>query len=210
MASSSGSGSDSGSGAGGSGAPDWCQFGVAGSNNDINVLQSSPLFNDQELGVGPAVSFVANGNQHNISYYLADEIYPMWPVFVKTIRCATKDKKKYFVSRQEAARKDVEWAFGVLQSRWAIVKGPSRLWHMDCIADVMYACIIMHNMIVTDEGATLTDWASDDDDGAGPSHGVPQEGADRVRAFADMRQRQAHIRLQNDLIEELWLRRGHR
>ncbi|XP_047949059.1 uncharacterized protein LOC125194883 [Salvia hispanica] len=194
-------------------------FGVAGSNNDINVLQSSPLFNDQELGIGPTVRFVANGNQHNMGYYLADGIYPMWPVFVKTIRCAAEDRKKHFASREEVARKDVERAFGVLQSRWAIVKGPSRLWHMDCIADVIYTRIIMHNMIVEDEGAALTDWASDDDNGAGPSHGVatpsgrmgvPHEGADRVRAFADMHQGQAHIRLQNDLIEELWLRRGHR
>ena len=88
---------------------------------------------------------------------------------------------------------------------------------METIADVMYACIIMHNMIVEDEGPALTEWA--DDDGAGPSHGVatssarmgiPQEGLDRVRAFADMRQQQAHIRLQNDIIEELWLRQGGR
>ena len=43
---------------------------------------------------------------------------------------------------------------------------------MECIADVMYACIILHNMIVEDEATTLTDWVSDDDDGAGPSHGV--------------------------------------
>ncbi|XP_047979205.1 uncharacterized protein LOC125221125 [Salvia hispanica] len=142
----------------------YAYFGVAGSKNDINVLQSSPLFNDQELGVGPAVSFVANGNQHNMGCYLADGIYPMWPVFVKMIRCATEDKKKYFASCQEAVHKDVEQAFGVLQSRWAIVKGPSRLWHMDCIADVIYARIIMHNMIVEDEGAALTDWASDDDE----------------------------------------------
>ncbi|XP_047942625.1 uncharacterized protein LOC125189386 [Salvia hispanica] len=192
-------------------------FEVVGSNNDINVLQSSPLFNDQELGVGPAVSFVANGNQHNMGYYLADGIYPMWPVFVKTIRCATEDKKKFFAGRQEVARKDVERAFGVLQSRWAILRGPSWLWDMETIADVMYACIIMHNMIVEDEGPALTEWA--DDDGVGPSHGVatssaclgvPQEGLDRVRAFADMRQRQARIRLQNDIIEELWLLRGGR
>ncbi|XP_047949482.1 uncharacterized protein LOC125195367 [Salvia hispanica] len=154
---------------------------------------SSPLFNDQELGVGPAV---ANGNQHNMSYYLADGIYPMWPIFVKTIRCVVEDKKKYFASRQEAARKDVERAFGVLQSRWTIVRVPSRLWHMECIADVMYACIILHNMIVEDEAAALADWASDDDDGAGLSHGVaspsgrmgvPHERAKRVRAFGDMR-----------------------
>ena len=33
-------------------------------------------------------------------------------------------KKKYFATQQEACRKDVERAFGVLQSRFAIVKGP--------------------------------------------------------------------------------------
>ncbi|XP_047941053.1 uncharacterized protein LOC125188315 [Salvia hispanica] len=110
-----------------------------------------------------------------MGYYLADEIYPMWPVFVKTIRCATEDKKKYFAGRQEAARKDVERAFGVLQSRWAILRGPSWLWDMETIADVMYACIIMHNMIVEDDGPALTEWA--DDDGAGPSHGVATSSA---------------------------------
>ena len=55
--------------------------------------------------------------------------------------------------------------------------------------------------------------------GAGPSHGVatanvrmgiPHGEADRVPAFADMRQTQAHVRLQNDIVEELWTRRGGR
>ncbi|XP_042472534.1 uncharacterized protein LOC122055231 [Zingiber officinale] len=32
-------------------------------------------------------------------------------------------KRKIFKERQEAARKDVERAFGVLQSRWAMIKG---------------------------------------------------------------------------------------
>ena len=35
-------------------------FGVTGSNNDINILQSCYLFND-EWGEGPTVRFVANG-----------------------------------------------------------------------------------------------------------------------------------------------------
>ena len=30
----------------------------------------------------------------------------------------------------------------------------------------------MHNMIVEDEGAELTNWANDDADEAGPSHGM--------------------------------------
>ena len=40
--------------------------------------------------------------------------------------------------------------------------------------------------------------------------GIPHEEADRVRTFADLRQRQAHMRLQNDIIEELWMRMGAR
>ncbi|XP_047978325.1 uncharacterized protein LOC125220204 [Salvia hispanica] len=87
----------------------------AGSNNDLGVFQSSPLFNDRCNGVGPAISFVANGNQHNMGYYLADVIYPNWFVFVKTIKHEVGPKKSYFASRQEAARKDVERAFGVLR-----------------------------------------------------------------------------------------------
>ena len=34
-------------------------FVVAGSNNDLNVLNSSSLFNEQCQGVGPTISFVA-------------------------------------------------------------------------------------------------------------------------------------------------------
>ena len=91
-------------------------FGLAGSNN---VFQSSPLFNEQFMDVGPAISFVANGNRHDMCYYLADKIYPRWPMFVKTIRCPTDLKKMYFAQRHEAARRDVERAFGILQTRWA-------------------------------------------------------------------------------------------
>ncbi|XP_047949981.1 uncharacterized protein LOC125195788 [Salvia hispanica] len=133
-------------------------------------------------GVGPAIGFVANGNQHNMGYYLADGIYLNWPVFVKTIKHAIGPKKSYFATRQEAARKDVERAFGALQSRWAM-------------------------------------WTSEDDTGVGPSHGVatanvnmgvPHGEVERLRAFAYMRQRNAHIRLQEDIIEEVWTRKGAR
>src|ERR1044072_6673009 len=60
-------------------------------------------------------------------------------------------KKQLFAKRQEGARKDVDRAFGVLQSRFAIVRGPSRFWHVDTMKSIMDACIILHNMIVEDE-----------------------------------------------------------
>ena len=71
------------------------------------------------------------------------------------------DRRVLFAAKQEAARKDVERAFGVLQSRWAIVKGPTRFWFKEVIADVMYACIILHNKIVEHSGGSGTDWGDD-------------------------------------------------
>ena len=59
--------------------------------------------------------------------------------------------KKLFAMKQEACRKDVERAFGVLQLRFAIVAGPSRMWNKKILHDIMTTCIIMHNMIIEDE-----------------------------------------------------------
>ena len=53
--------------------------------------------------------------------------------------------------RQEACRKDVVRAFGVLQTRFAIIAGPTRFWCKEVLHDIMSACIIMHNMIIEDE-----------------------------------------------------------
>ncbi|XP_047978853.1 protein ALP1-like [Salvia hispanica] len=136
-------------------------FGVAGSNNDLNLLNESPLFNDLCAGRASTVEFTANHRRYTMGYYLADGIYPRWPVFMKTITCPTTDRRKLFAKKQEAARKDVERAFGVLQLRWAIVKGAARDWHRPLIADIMYACIIIHNMIVEDEGENVTLWSDD-------------------------------------------------
>ncbi|XP_047942925.1 protein ALP1-like [Salvia hispanica] len=177
-------------------------FGVAGSNNDINVLQSSPIFNDECRGEGPEISFVANGTQYRRGYYLADGIYPRWPVFVKTLRQPAGARRQYFARKQEAARKDVERAFGVLQARWAIIRCPARVWHEDDVANIMLACIILHNMIIEDEGFAAERWAPED--GASTSHGVasapiqmgvPRSNEYLIQRFADIRRSTAHLQL---------------
>ncbi|XP_047978663.1 uncharacterized protein LOC125220544 [Salvia hispanica] len=184
-------------------------FGVAGSNNDINVLNSSSLFTEQCNGNSLVISFTASGRQHHKGYYLADGIYPRWPVFLKTISCPTGARREFFAAKQEAARKDVERGFGVLQARWGIVKCPARSWYMHHIANIMYACIILHNMIIHDEGRAASQWS---DDEAAPSaghaappvvRGLPYGLSERLQAQESMRNQQAHLDLMNDMIEEV-------
>jgi hypothetical protein len=126
-------------------------FGVAGSNNDINVLNRSPLFISTLKGEAPRVQYTVNGRQYDTGYYLADGIYPEWATFVKSIPLPQNDKNKLFAKLQEGARKDVERAFAPLQSRFSIVNRPAKFWKRAAIGSIMQACVILHNMIVEDE-----------------------------------------------------------
>jgi hypothetical protein len=87
-----------------------------------------------------------------MGYYLANGIDPSWSTFVKTIHVPQGNKRFFFFAKtQESTRKDVERAFGVLQARFAIVRGPARSFDHEMLKNIMIACIILHNMIVEDE-----------------------------------------------------------
>ncbi|GJZ01556.1 ALP1-like protein [Tanacetum coccineum] len=88
-------------------------YGMAGANNDINVLDNSPLFDDLLDDLALVVPYVVNGVEYRNGYYLADGIYPEWASFVKSFT-VNDPKHTYFKQRQESTRKDVEHAFGVL------------------------------------------------------------------------------------------------
>ena len=89
-----------------------CIFQCGQSNNDLNVLYSSPLFNDPLNGVAPVIEFTVNGNPYHMVYYLANGIFPRWPTFVKTLNMPQDPKQVLYVQRQEAARKVVEKLLG--------------------------------------------------------------------------------------------------
>jgi len=92
-------------------------FGVAGSNNDINVLDQSPIFNDMLTGAFPDVPFTVNGREYKFPYYLCDGIYPSYATIVKAYRIPDGPKQAMFTKKQESARKDVERGFGVLKAK---------------------------------------------------------------------------------------------
>ncbi|CAL8995543.1 unnamed protein product, partial [Prunus brigantina] len=126
-------------------------FGVVGSQNDLNVLGQSPVFNDILRGECPSITYEVNNTVYQNGYYLADGIYPRWTTFVKSIPHPRSQKEKIFAAHQEGYRKDVERCFGILQARWAIIRGAARLFDEEVLRSIMMTCIILHNMIVEDE-----------------------------------------------------------
>ena len=126
-------------------------FGVAGSQNDLNVLGQSPVFNDVLRGEAPNITYEINNTIYQTGYYLADGIYPRWTTFVKTIPHPRSHKQNFLACYQKGYRKDVERCFGILQARWAIIRGAARLFDEEVLRSIMMTCIILHNMIVEDE-----------------------------------------------------------
>lgn len=192
-------------------------FATAGSNNDINVLNKSPLFIEALRGEAPRVQFSVNGNQYNTWYYLADGIYPEWVTFVKTIQLPQTDEHKLYAARQERTRKDVERAFGVLQSRFNIVCRLARMWRQGDVINIMEACVILHNMIVEDE-QEMAEIPLDLNENPGASFVLPPEvrnSSDPNPCFAavlrrnsSIRDRAKHMQLKKDLVAHIWQRFG--
>ncbi|GKB39260.1 ALP1-like protein isoform X1 [Tanacetum coccineum] len=94
----------------------WCIwhafFRVPGANNDLNVFYGSPLFDDKLADTAPECPFVVNGHTYRKGYYLANGIYLARSTFIKSFSVARDEKCLQFKEVQEAARKDIERAFG--------------------------------------------------------------------------------------------------
>ena len=97
-------------------------FCMSGILNDINALQRFHLFARLASGDAHTCNFTVNGHEYTKGYYLAYGIYPSWCTFVKSIKKLKTRKHIEFAKVQEAAQKDIERVFGVLQSRFAIVR----------------------------------------------------------------------------------------
>ncbi|XP_013723589.1 putative nuclease HARBI1 [Brassica napus] len=193
-------------------------FGPPGTLNDINVLDRSPVFDDIIKGQAPQVTFFVNGREYHLAYYLTDGIYLKWTTFIQSIPMPQGPKAVLFAQHQEAVRKDVERAFGVLQAHFAIVKNPALFWDKTKIGKIMRACIILHNMIVENErdGYTQFDVSEfQQGEDTGSSYVDLNFSTDMLTNIANMmsvrttiRDRQMHQQLKADLVEHLWRKFG--
>lgn len=90
--------------------------GRCGGNNDISVLDNSPLVNDI-LATRRQV-YIPGGYKVNgelrlwLLYILVDDIYPPWAIFVGPNHSLVNEKQLNMTKRQEAVRKNIEGFFG--------------------------------------------------------------------------------------------------
>ncbi|KAL7618642.1 uncharacterized protein LOC111894869 [Lactuca sativa] len=118
----------------------------------------SHLFDDMYNRTAPYSSFDVCGTPYRYGYYPLDEIYHNHSCFVKLVSCPNDRKWLKFKRAQEKTRKDVERAFGAFKICWHILKHPTVFVDDKKISEVMYICIILHNIILEDEGNAICEY----------------------------------------------------
>jgi hypothetical protein len=131
----------------------WSWYaGRAGTNNDLTVISSSPLFNRIMSGkklMKLPEGFELNGMRHDwYLYFLCDGIYPNWEILVGPNHSPLTCEESHMTMRQESVRKDVERFFGCLQGRFKILRRESFEWSLSFLIEISEVCVIIHNMLV--------------------------------------------------------------
>ena len=142
-----------------------------------------------------------------MGYYIADGINPQWATLVQIISSLLEAKVQHFAMMQESARKDVERAFGVLQSRFTIINGVVCYWDSKMLANIMKRCIILHNMIDEDEREEHLDFNYDISSPNTPVQifSTPTNDFQSLLSrHLGIRDKDAYHALRNDLVEHIW------
>lgn len=83
-------------------------------------------------------------------YYLADGVYPQYPIFARPFSRAASNtlKRRTYNRLHEALRKDVERLYEVTTARFHILLHPAEFHSVDRIVRPAKAVAILHNMVV--------------------------------------------------------------
>jgi hypothetical protein len=137
---------------------------------------------------------------------LADDIYPPWATLISGYSSPQINKQRHFAKEQSRYHKDVECAFGVMQPKYDIMKGPTRLWSQEDLKYIVDCVIILHNMgIYYEQG--MEELSIDDYENATRANldnnrdiPVVQE---LIQKHREVQSRPSNEQLKNDLIEHV-------
>jgi hypothetical protein len=132
-------------------------YAYPGNMNDKTIFSLSPLLDrmldgsfhevEQEAGLVP---FKIHNEEFTKTFILVDGIYPKYSRFVTPKTEPILPEEKKYTQWQEAVRKDIERAFGVLKGTWQFMERPIHLMNLDDIQAKVVCCVILHNILVSD------------------------------------------------------------
>ena len=130
-------------------------FGSAGTLNDKSILLLSPLLDAMVSGKmeeleQSVVPYKISSEEFDKTFMLVDGIYPDYSRFVKGLKVPVTRREKKFSQWQEACRKDIERAFGILQGKFQCMARPFHQLDLEKLTNRVACCLILHNMCVSD------------------------------------------------------------
>ena len=160
-------------------------FGWPGSLNDINIWNCSCIlksFLDMSFATNVDFEFEVGNKVFKWLWLLVDSIYLELVCFVKTIQEPISQAAMHYMAWQEAACKDIECAFSMLQRKFHILVKCIKMWYMGDISSVMHTCVILHNMMVAKrmednemESKFFYKFSGNDGDDGNSTHNEPEQ-----------------------------------
>lgn len=129
----------------------WHFFiGSPGSQSDLNVWSQSPLYTNIMSRRWPPdrFPFTVNGRTRRVPCYLADGIYPKYPIFARPFAKPTDAAQRTYNRPQKALRKELERLYAVLTNRFNISLYPARFSNVQRIINTGKAIAIHRNMVM--------------------------------------------------------------
>ena len=132
-----------------------CNIWIAGTLNDINIWNLSPLLEMilngklEELERQISNCVIMNEIFKQLCM-LVDGICPLCNRFVKSKKEPIGELETALSKWQESARKDIERAFGVLQAKFQCLARPIVLRDPNRIENLVTTALILHNMCVSE------------------------------------------------------------
>lgn len=128
----------------------YLDVGAYGSEGDVNIFRNSG-FGQQVVNDQQDFPEDANINGEKLPfYYIGDDAFPLCKRMMKPYggRNLT-DEQRIFNYRLSRARRCIENAFGILSSKWLVLK-KSMFCSPDRAQKIITACCLLHNYLLND------------------------------------------------------------
>lgn len=128
-----------------------------GAQNDLTTSRYDGFLNDIKNGKYDLVTYTLF-DKDGIPYVvfgvwvLCDGGYHKWKFMQCPLSMAETELEGQWSRKMESMRKDVEGTFGILKNRFRILKYGLRYPSQEACDNVVFACMILHNMLLQIDG----------------------------------------------------------